>query len=374
MIMPERVIICRSNSIAPDPRVEKTGRALKSAGYEVTLLGWDRTGQWISPKQDDGIKYQWIPVRAELAQGMGNLPALFRWQVSLLTWLIRHRGEYELIHACDLDTVLPGLICKRLFKKKLVYDIFDFYADMLRATPAPLPQLIRRLDLWVIGQVDAVILADDSRTKQIAGSHPKKLKVIYNSPEDQTVTPCQEDPSGSFGLAYIGLLQRERGLFELMQVLSKHPEWRLDLAGFGSEAGQLEQMAEDMPHVRFHGRVAYDKALQLSARADVLVATYDPSIPNHRYSSPNKVFEAMLLGKPIIVARHTNMDRIINEAKCGVVIPYGDVQALEDTLAYLKESPTERRTLGQNARRAYENQYAWENMAQTLRELYQSEL
>lgn len=372
--MQERVVICRSNSISPDPRAEKIARALKSAGYEVTLLGWDRTGQWITSKQDDGIMYQWLPLRAELARGIANLPALLRWQVGLLIWLMRHRGEYELIHACDLDTVLPGLICKRLFKKKLVYDIFDFYADMLRATPSPLLQLIRRLDLWVIGQADAVILADDSRTEQIAGSHPKKLKVIYNSPEDQEVIPCQEDASGSFHLAYIGLLQRERGLFELMHVLSRHPEWRLDLAGFGSEAGQLEQMAAEMPHVRFHGRVMYEKALQLSARADVLVATYDPSIPNHRYSSPNKVFEAMLLGKPIIVARHTNMDRIIAEAGCGIAIPYGDAHMLEETLVQLEKNPEKRRILGQNARQAYEDQYAWENMARTLRELYLSEL
>jgi glycosyltransferase involved in cell wall biosynthesis len=372
--MSERVVICRSNSIAPDPRVEKIARALKNAGFEVTLLGWDRTGQWTSPKQDDGIRYQWIPIRAGLARGIGNLPALLRWQIGLFTWMLRHRNGFDLIHACDLDTVLPALLCKRLFKKKLIYDIFDFYADMLRATPAPLPQLIRWLDLWVIGQADAVILADDSRTEQIAGSHPKILKVIYNSPEDQAVVPYQENLSSSFHLAYIGLLQRERGLFELMQVLSRHPEWRLDLAGFGSEAGQLEQMAAEMSNVRFHGRVVYKKALQLNAQADVLVATYDPAIPNHRYSSPNKVFEAMLLSKPIIVARDTNMDRIITEAGCGVVIPYGDTQALEATLVHLKENPEERRTLGQNARRAYENQYAWENMARDLRELYVSEL
>jgi glycosyltransferase involved in cell wall biosynthesis len=108
----------------------------------------------------------------------------------------------------------------------------------------------------------------------------------------------------------------------------------------------------------------------LSASADVLFATYDPAIPNHRYSSPNKTFETMMLGKPTVVARGTNMDRIIRQADCGLVVRYGDVEELEAVLSRLAEEPGLRQRLGENGRRAYEAAYDWHLMRQCLLALY----
>jgi glycosyltransferase involved in cell wall biosynthesis len=299
---------------------------------------------------------------------MGNLPQLIRWQVGLWRWLARHRREYDLLHACDFDTVLPALLAKLLWKKRVVYDIFDFYAEHLRRTPGWIKALIRRLDLWSAARVDALILADDSRRQQVRGAHPPRLEVIYNSPEDVPVRAAA--PGGEFRLAYIGLLQVERGLFEVLEVLRRHPDWRLDLAGFGGDQEALLEAARALPNVAWHGRIPYEQALQLSAAADALFATYDPSIPNHRYSSPNKIFEAMLLGKPVVVARGTNMDEIVVRHDCGLVVEYGCVDELEAALARLAEDAALRLRLGLNARRAYETVYGWERMRERLLALY----
>ncbi len=368
-----RIIITRSNGIDPDPRVEKIARAIQSAGYSVQLLGWDKTGKLPQEERLDQIPLHRIPLRAQFGRGLANLGHEFRWQWRLASWLIKHRHTYDIIHACDFDTVLPALLCKKFFGKRIVYDIFDFYADMLRATPPAIVKSIRQIDLWAIGQTDAVILADESRSAQIAGSAPKKLVYIYNSPEDQPLTaPSEEKPTypSKLRIAYIGLLQIERGLFHLLEILRRHPEWRLDLAGFGGEAEQMRAIAHELPNVIWHGRVSYKTALQISAQADVLFATYDPAIPNHRYSSPNKVFEAMLLGKPIIVAHNTNMDRIVTDAKSGIVIDYGDTDALENALYHLQTNPAYRRTLGKNARQTYDQTYAWSHMRTRLLTFY----
>ncbi len=63
-------------------------------------------------------------------------------------------AEYDVIHACDFDTILPAILIKSLYGKRLVYDIFDFYADHLRATPMIIKMIIRRVDLWAIGRAD----------------------------------------------------------------------------------------------------------------------------------------------------------------------------------------------------------------------------
>lgn len=374
--MSTRILICRSNPIDPDPRVEKTAIALAKSGYKVIILGWDRTGTLPikEPMGDPSLDLYLhrLPIQAEYGHGLANLPNLTRWQSGLMKWLGNHRNEYDLVHACDFDTILPALISKLLWGKKVVYDIFDFYADHLRATPGIIKALIRWLDLKAIGWADAIILADKSRYDQIAGSKPKYSTVIYNTPSRNIQAPMEilEPDNHTLRIAYVGLLQVERGLVEILAILSNHPEWRLDLAGFGGDEVQLYSQAEQMQNVRWYGRVPYDKALEISQAADVLFATYDPDIPNHRYASPNKVFEAMMLAKPILVAIGTNMDRIVGDADCGIAIPYGDLSALETALETLASNPDLRVKLGENGLVAYQNFYSWDRMQARLQELY----
>lgn len=378
--MKPRLVICRSNPIAPDPRVEKEARTLSQAGYSVNFVGWDRTNKLPQQDQIHGIPCYRLSIPAEYASGMRNFPHLLRWQWGLLTWLVNHRQDYDLIHACDFDTVLPALLCQRLYQKKVVYDIFDFYADHLRSTPDIIKKFIRSADIRAINRADAVILVDDARREQIRGSQPHNLTVIYNSPEEillengseHSTDPAifQKPANSQLHIVYVGLLQIERGLFELLSVLSRHPEWTLALAGFGGDESRILKKIQGMPNVRWYGRVPYLKAIKLSAVADTLFATYDPAIPNHRYSSPNKVFEAMLLGKPIIVAQDTNMDQIIQQARCGLVVPYGSEVDLEASLLHLQTDPKLRKQLGENARKAYDTTYSWEIMQKRLLNLY----
>ena len=172
-------------------------------------------------------------------------------------------------------------------------------------------------------------------------------------------------------MAYVGLLQRERGLFELLEVLSKHPDWVLELAGFGGDQDEIVEKIKSMNNVYWHGRVSYETALRLSAAADVLIATYDPVIANHRYSSPNKIFEAMMVGRPIIVAENTNIDRIVQRYNNGVVVPYGEFTALDQALTRLALNPKMREQRGRNGRLAYDKEYGWHIMRDRLIQLYQ---
>lgn len=376
MAEPVRVLICRSNPVAPDPRVEKIAKALAEAGYELTILGWDMKGEFPEEKELSGIPCYRLDVPVKPVRGLMNLAYELRWQLALLGWLWKNRRKFDLIHACDFDTVLPALLVKFIFGKVVLYDIFDFYADMLRAVPGIIKRLIRRVDLAVINRVDAVILADDVRLEQIAGSNPMRLAVIYNSPEDQALqagenAAAQAEPV-KLKIAYVGNLQIERGLIELIAVLEKHPEYSLDLAGFGGDEKEILARARKLANITWHGLVSYQRSLELAQLSDVMIATYSPQIRNHRYSSPNKVFEAMMLGKPIIVARGTNADRIVEDRGMGLVVDYGDIDSLEMALKKMSEDRQVRSELGKNARRAYEQTYSWQLMKQRLKTFYDS--
>ncbi|EKP94113.1 glycosyltransferase [Thermaerobacter subterraneus DSM 13965] len=366
------VVILRSNPVAPDPRVERVARTLARGGFKVTVVGWDREGAF--PELEGtpfGILVR-LRTPGRYGGGTRNLPALLRWQLHLVYWLLFHRRYYSMIHACDFDTLVPALLVKLLLGKRVVYDIFDWCADTVRGLPGFLRRCLARVDRWLLGWADAVILADDNRLPQLGKARPRRLEIVYNSPDwDPKDVIRGLPPWRGLRLAYIGLLQADRGLLELLEVMRRHPEWELDLGGFGAEEYLIRKAAAALPNVRFRGRVPHHRCMEVYVRADVLLATYDPSVPNYRYSSPNKLFEAMRLGKPIVVAEGTGIDRRVKAWELGYVVPYGDTDSLETALQDAAGwTGEERRAFAVRARRIYDEHFSWRIMSQRLLGLY----
>ena len=364
------VLFLRSNPVAPDPRVVKEAQALADAGYKVGVVAWDRTGELPKVEETPFGLVERLPIKGSFRSGLANLLPLVRFNLALLWHLIKRRSTYDAIHACDFDTVLPALVAAKLLGKKVVYDVFDFYADMLRATPGWIKSIIKKVDLRLMGWVDAVILADESRVKQIQGARPKRLTFIYNSPPIEDPFPLPPAPP-PLRIAYVGLLQKERGILQVIELLRRHPEWELDLGGFGGDEEEIRRAVADLPNVRYHGRVPYEKALELMSNAHLLFATYDPSIPNHRYSSANKLFEAMAIGRPIVVARDTGMDQLVQQYALGFVVEYGNLAALEDAFARVASWDLQRfEEFSQKAQEVYVTRFAWRIMKERLIALY----
>lgn len=375
-----RIVILRSNPIAPDPRVEKEARALTQAGHSVQIVAWDRgTGAPLAQQEDTPFgRIQRLLIPSQFGSGLGNIKHLIRWQWCLLAWLWSNRKNYDAMHACDFDTVLPAVLLKLFAGKKLVYDIYDFYADMLRFVPTWMCDAVRWLDLKIIGFADAVILVDESRVAQIAGSKPKHLAFIYNSPETLDVSQiAPSTDSKGHCVTYVGLLQNERAIQEMIEVVGerahRQPAWRMELAGFGGDEASIAAKAAQYDNIHMHGKVDYATTMALSAQADFLFATYDPSILNHRYSSANKLFEAMMLGKPIVVCDRTGMDEIVARHNIGFVVPYADKDALRKVLDTLEQrSPAEREAAKAHSQAVYREHYSWNVMRERLIHIYQN--
>jgi len=363
-----QVIVCRATPVAPDPRVERISQALITAGFKVTVVAWDRGWKLPITEERDGFRLIRLQVQAAFGRGLRNMPGLLRWQAALLGWLFRNRHCYEIIHACDLDTALPCLLVAKVGRKQLVFDIFDCYADAFRV--GPLQGLARWFERQVATWADAVILADEIRRDQLGDVRLKRLALIYNSPPDFRAELESSHETERFKIAYVGLLDASRGLFPLLNVVAQRPNWDLYLAGFGVDDERILAQAWSLPNVYFYGRVDYRTALRLMAAADVLVATYDPAVPNHKYASPNKLFEGMMLGKAVIAARGTHVDELVERHKCGLVVPYGNEMALAAALDRLAADPIFRQALGQAGRQAYEAFYNWDRMRARLVDLY----
>lgn len=374
-----RIVMTRSNPVHPDPRVEKEAAALLAAGYKIQILAWDRLTQHEQLSQEERVSLgtgeaaiRRFAIKASFGGGIRNLRSLAKYQLALLTWLWKHRREYDVIHACDFDTVLPAFICAKLFGKRLVYDIFDYYVDAYRV-PAHLKSFIERLDLTVMNRADAVILANEARIKQIQKSKPRKTVVIHNSPVLPADLEQKEDvvkrPTDKVKFVYVGILGEGRMLREIAEVFRTHPEWELHIAGFGELKEEIEGICADCSNLTFYGQIPYAEALKLESECDVLFAMYDPQLPNHRYSAANKLYEAMMLGKPIIVAENTGMDEIVRSQGLGEVAAYSR-KSFESACLKLIRERERWPELAKRAQSCYSEHYSWSIMKERLLTLY----
>ncbi len=356
----KKVIIIRSNGVNPDPRVEKEALFL-SENFKVEILGWDREKKAKRFEKRNKYTIYRCQITSGYGRGIKNLIKLLVWWIYEFFWLLKK--QFDIIHACDFDTYLPALLVAKIKNKKIIYDIYDFYSDMNINAPLLLKKIIRKLDLFLMKFSDMVILADDIRKFQIEGAKTKKLIFIYNAPEDYynyfKKKFHKNQKNNNFVLGYIGLIKKERGFDFIIETMKDLPEVKLVIGGYGPYEKQLLKKIKKIKNIKFLGRIYdYKKTLEIEFLSDALFALYDPTVPNHKHSSPNKLFEAMMLAKPIIVSCNTGMDKKVEKYKCGIIINYNNKNELKEAILKLKEMKFRADDFyGKNGRRAYEEKF-----------------
>jgi len=364
-----KVIMLRSNPISPDVRLEKEAKTLADAGYDVTLIGWLRFGN--APRLEKRFNYTIKRIKLRASFGKGIIFYLPIWWSLLFFYLLTEK--WDIVHAADLDTFVPALLAAKLRKKKLVYDIFDFYIDMM-----PFPSLIRncvaKFDIFLMRFADALIVVDPSRLKQIEREDDTSVVIIFNSPLDYNNIPNSKFNYDEqyFKIFYAGSLFKDRDFRSIIKIVKENKNLRLEIAGWGQCEKELIEFIRDAPGIIFKGMIPYEEVIQKTLYSDLLFALYDPNVPNNRYASPNKLFEAMMCEKPILVSDRTAMAEIVRLEKCGLVVPFNDINAIKDAIIKLKNDPQLCKQFGENGRKAFEQKYNWTIMERRLVKVYEN--
>lgn len=371
-----RIVVLRSNPVNPDSRVEKEVESLAEDGHEVCILGWDRSSACDSEDFLTLGRYD-VPIfRFGILSKYGagfkkNLLPLLMFQWKMCLWLFQNKNNYDAIHACDFDTALTGFTCAKLFSKRIVYDIFDYYVDAF-GVPRILKKAIESMDRMVINHSDAVIICTEKREEQIRGSKPKKLIVIHNTPNPKYLSKGKVLRRGNdsrFALVYVGILQEGRYLQEVCNIVTKYSDIELHVGGFGKLESFFAKAAQRYDNIYYYGKLAYADTLALEQQCDALFALYDPSVPNHRYSAPNKFYEALMLGKPILMCRGTGFDDVVDQMFLGKIVDYS-FESVAEGLKELKNKADSPRFTYTRLNHIYQAKYSWEEMDRRLTNLY----
>lgn len=356
-----------------------------SKEHEVFLLGWNREASGsdvINEKHkihDKEFDFHLIPEPALYGGGMKSILGPMRkfWKRAY-KWLAENHERYDAVHVVNFDTAQPAFKAAKRFRKKIVYDIFDYYSDSYNA-PKIVKSCIRNLENNYIGKADITIICSDERKHQISGSDPKKLIVVENTPEDIEVRDDFELAPGSDPskpkVVYAGMLVFDRFLKETSEVISTRPDIEWHVAGYGVLRPYIELMASEYDNIFYYGPLPYDDILALEKKCDIMTALQDPSVPNNRYSAPNKFYEALMLGKPLIMGRNGTIYNQIRIHGIGDVIEVIDADVKKEIAGSLDKVLLMRdrwESMGATARALYERDYPWSKSEKNLLDGYRS--
>ena len=365
----KRVLLIKTTLAEYDARLEREIEVLKGKGYRITLLCWDRECLNNAPPSDTRYKEIRFMLRAPF--GVKVLLFLPIWWCFELFYILKLKSH--LIHAIDFDSIIPAIIAGKIKRIPVIYELFDIYEDEIQM-PESIRNFLIFIDKIFMSLSDVIIIVDETRIKEVNGIPNKKIVTIYNSPPDLLL---QINPVSSHNKAIIlffaGALSKSRSFDEIIEAVKTIDNAKLIIAGFGELAEKISIISnQNRDKIDFIGKINYKQVLELSFSADILFSFYDPAIRLHKFASSNKLFEAMMCGKPVIVNDGSSMADIVRQEDCGIVVPYGDVNAIRIAILQLRDKPELREKFGINGRRAYDKKYNWNLMEQKLVETYES--
>lgn len=361
-----KVLFIRSNPFSP--RVEKEANSLVRAGYSVSLFLWNRSSNTSKRKVKHGCNIYEFGLRASF----GKYRLVFYWVIwwyAIFIYLLRNK--FDIIHVCGFDSYPPVILNKFVKRNIIIHDIFDFFgASLPSKTPHIIQKVISKLERSLLRFADAAIIVDESREVQLRSTKISKLEVIMNCVSDEDYNFSEYKESNDFTIFYGGMISKTRGLKQLVGVIKDEEDIKLVIAGAGEDETEFKDVFASYTNIEFLGYVTHKEAIRLTYQSDAVFGFYDPTVPNNRLASPNKLFEAMMCRTPIIVNGETTMADIVRKKNCGLVVPYNDVKALKDAILKLKNNPQLCKQLGEDGRRAYEEKYNWKIMEKRLLDAY----
>lgn len=359
------VLFVRTDAATLEPRILKESSSLARAGYRVRVLGWDRRRAYPAQETVDGVTFVRSRIRAPYgSKALALVLPLFWFRA--LAEIVRVRPA--VVHACDLDGYVPAIFGAALVRSALVYDIFDMFAEKVTGLPAWLRRAIGAVDRFLMRRADAVIVTDTTRRALIDHVPLRRLEVVMNVPPTVPGVPLPR-AEGPLRVCFTGNIHEHRGLMFMADALRGLEGVEAVFAGWPTRKRD-EDYLRAQSHIRYLGKLPYAESLALAARSDVCLAFYDPKLPINALASSNKVFEAMAVHRPVVTNRETTMAPLVEEAQCGLLVPYGDVGALRRSLVVLRDDPELRQRLGANGMAAFRRAYNWDVMEERLLGLY----
>ena len=328
----KRVILSVTEDLYTDQRMDKMSLFLHKKGFDVTLVG---------RCYGDSPKLAPRPYKTKRLRLLFRRGVLFyaEYQFRLLLYLLFKKCD--LLVSNDLDTLLPNYLVSKWRKKELVYDSHEYFCGELSVISKPISYMVRNIPPASSFSVTAT---------------RKSLQM----PEDKIVLLLQ-------GAG----INEGRGGEEIVQAMQYLPDYHLFIVGEGTVLPQLKGMTKQMQlqdRITFVSRQTPEKLFNYTSLADIGICPGKDLGLNAHFSLPNKIFEYIKAGTPMVVTDLPEWRRIVNQYNVGVVAEDVTPEKFAEAIKKLSD-PATLTQCRENCKFAAQ-ELTWEKEEKVLEEVY----
>ncbi len=237
--------------------------------------------------------------------------------IRLFLFLLFHKkGIYA---ANDLDTLLPNFWVARLKRSTVVYDSHEYFTEVPELVHRPRTRAIWvRLERWLFPKLKHAYTVNDSIANIYQSTYGVRVKVVRNLPFRKPFPP----PSTSSNiLIYQGALNVGRGIDLMIAAMAYLPEYQLWIVGRGDVEVELKEEAKAIgERVQFKGFVPFERLHELTCQATLGFSLEEDLGKNYHYASPNKVYDYIQVGVPVLVSDLPEMRAVVENHGVGEVL------------------------------------------------------
>jgi len=344
----------------------KECKTLSENGYDVTIIAQHDKDETI-----ERIKIIALPKVKNRLERFLILNVIAFWKV------LKQRADVYHLH--DPELIFLGFIL-RLLGGKVVYDVHEDVPRQIfskywipKIFRSIVSRLIELTEYFSAQVFNGIVCA----TPQIARRFPStKTVLIQNFPmKDELSTekgyPYELRPPL---VGYIGGISGIRGIFEIIKAIDLIPDEfniRLVLAGIFDppEIENEVRLLQGWKKVEFLGWISRRIVKEILEKIRLGLVLFHP-VPNHINSWPNKLFEYISAGIPVVASNFPLWIEIIKENDCGICVDPRSPDEIATAIEYLVTHPEEAKRKGENGRKAVLEKYNWENEAKKLINFY----
>ena len=357
--------ICQITSAHPvtDIRIfYRECRSLREAGHEVFLMA-----QHTKSEMMDGVKVVPLP------------PTRSRFiRILIYPWIILFkalRRKADIYHFHDPELLFIGFVLK-LFGKKVVYDVHEnvplqFATKTYLISPIRwiLKEVVRHIENTGVRFFDGIVTATTGIKSRFPGKYSAKIEVIgnYVDPEDIKPAPYSQK---THSLCYTGVISYNKGIDMLIKSVEVN-YLTLNLAGkFENEQDKHKIIKmEGWENVNYYGFIDREQVKSIydqSYMGMLILRPWDAFLD----AMPNKLFEYMAAGIPIVASDFPLWKKIIEGHNCGICVNPLNLHEITKAISILIHNRSLARKMGQNGRDMVLKKYNWQKEKIKLFELY----
>ena len=369
------------NPFTHDSRVEKEAATLVEAGYRVSVVALAADG---------------LPTR-ELRAGVDVIRVQRPgWPPLLRFFLVRRRMARvvlrlrpDAIHAHDTETLdIAGRAATEL-GVPIIFDSHELWLERVRrgrssAYATLTRRYFARVERHWLPRAAARITVSEPIAEHLRRRYGTTDVVIlpnYPIPIEPPEPPWQlrrlpgatDVPADAPIVLFIGNATEGRGIEDLMAAMETLPDAHLVLLGAADQESYVRPLArrhhlEARVHVT--PRVPTEHVVAYAASATVGMAAIPPVSLSYRYSLPNKLFQCMQAGLPVVASDFPQVRQIVEETGAGITVDPLDARAIAGAIRTYLDDPRRREADGTRGRAAVRDRFNWTAVAPRLVEVY----